>query len=394
MTLRNILVYILTILIVASAISFNFLGISTSLQGQLSLAVTFLLALVGFRQFIKNQYSKVLLLYLVAILLQLTFSKDPHLSYIARLWGPFLIFTMVDKRNNKWARPLFYFFIALFVANASVALYERITEVRIVPVDVHDEILQNQMENYVDDDFRAFAFFGHPLTNANIMAFMTFAIFFTKSIPLKIRATLTALGFASLFAFNSRGSILISGILLLPSIFMYLKANRRRRFLSIVVIAILFIVVAANFQSFGGRLISTDINDNSALVRVLSLNEFMSYSFNDLLIGGITMKYGENGYLMTLAYYGLIIGSIKIFVEIYMAYKMIDKAFVPSKIERAVMMLSLIAIGSTNNNLYYPIVVPLYVLFITFVVNNQNLKVIVRMQQQRKKEDKKALFIR
>lgn len=105
MILRNVLVYILTILIVASAVTFKFLGIPANLQGQLSLVVTFLLAVVGFQQYLKNQYSKLLLLYLIAISLQLTFSKDPHLSYIARLWGPFLIFTMLDKRKNKWARP-------------------------------------------------------------------------------------------------------------------------------------------------------------------------------------------------------------------------------------------------------------------------------------------------
>lgn len=387
-SLRNILVYILVILLVASFVTFKFLGISADIQGQLSLAVTFLLAIIGYPQFIKNKYSKLLLIYLIAISLQLTFSKDPHLSYIARLWGPFLLYTLVDKKNNKWARPLFYLFLCLFFANATAALYERITENRIVPVDINNDILQSQMDNYIDDDFRAFAFFGHPLTNANIMAFMTFAVFFTRTIPLKIRILLTGLGFASLFAFNSRGAILLSGILLLPSTFMYLKNNRRHRILSILFISIIAFIIAANFTSFGGRLLSTDINDDSALVRVLSFNEFMSYSFNDLLVGGITMKYGENGYLMTLAYYGLLIGSIKIFTEIYMAYKMIDNTFVTSKIERFVLMLSLIAIGSTNNNLFYPTVVPMYVLFITFVVNNQNVS---RFEKLKQKEHHKRL---
>lgn len=141
--------------------------------------------------------------------------------------------------------------------------------------------------------------------------------------------------------------------------------NHRLKFLSFLIV--IAIIVIINFDSFGGRLVTGDLNDRNTEVRLAAIREFLSYSLDSLLIGGISMKNGENGYLMTLAYYGLVAGTIKIALEIYFSYKMIN---VKSKWVRFIIMSALIIVGSTNNNLYYSVVFPWYILFVTFVINN------------------------
>ena len=124
-----------------------------------------------------------------------------------------------------------------------------------------------------------------------------------------------------------------------------------------------------NFELFGGRLAHSELQDSNTDVRLDAIDEFFSLSFSDLISGGYSMKNGENGILMILAFYGLFIGSIKIFTEIFLSYKLIQND--NSIIHRLIIMLSLIAVASTNNNLATVNVVPFYILFITFVINNQ-----------------------
>lgn len=372
MNVKITLIYINVIIIVLSIISISALwGIEPSLFSKLSVIAFLPLLVLYFREFTQTKYFKILMLYLCGLFVSLTLNKDVHLSLISTYFCPFFICSIIKGNELRFFRPLFYMFLLVFIINAVAAFIERYIGFWIVPVSWKNDVLLGQM---ITDDmdivnFRAFAFFGHPLTNGNVMAFMSFIILYTKSISIKIRFLLFAIGMASLFCFNTRGAILVSAILLVPAVINYLKSYPRYRIVSLLCFAVIAYILYNNFENFGGRLANSDINDSNSAVRLAAIDEFFSLSFSDLLSGGYSMKNGENGILMILAYYGLLVGSIKVFVEIYLSYKLIKND--ESKIHKWVIMLSLIAVASTNNNLATVLVVPFYILFMTFVMNNQ-----------------------
>lgn len=372
MNLKIFLIYINALVLTFSITSFSvLLGVDQAFFSRLSVFTFTLFFCVSIREFIKSSFFWILLCYLFSLLLSFTMVKEIHLSMIAGFFCPFLMCITINDSDIRYLKPLFYFFIAIFVINAISAFLEKYMGFWIVPVALNNDVLQGQMVSDVRDlnNFRAFAFFGHPLTNGNVMSLMSFVIFYTKSLPERLRIILFLLGMSSLFCFNTRGAILVSFMLFIPALFSYIKNKSSKTPIILTIIIIAYLLIS-NFDSFGGRLANSDLNDSNTDVRLMAINEFLSYSFSDLLSGGLVMKNGENGYLMILAYYGLIVGTIKIVVEIYLSYKLIRNE--QSKIHKLIMMLSLIAVGSTNNNLATVMVVPFYILFITFVINNQN----------------------
>lgn len=328
--------------------------------------------LVFLKEIIKSHFFPFIAIYAIVLVYNCLVVKEPHYSTISLFIIPLLLCLIEYELNSDNRKILLRFFVFVFLANAIVAYIERIIGFWIVPIDPNNYVLQGQMlEDKMDiTSFRAFAFFGHPLTNGNVMAYMSFIILFTEYFSFKKRVVLFLIGISSLFCFNSRGALLVSGALLFPTLIILLKnvgKNHRLKFLSFLIV--IAIIVIINFDSFGGRLVTGDLNDRNTEVRLAAIREFLSYSLDSLLIGGISMKNGENGYLMTLAYYGLVAGTIKIALEIYFSYKMIN---VKSKWVRFIIMSALIIVGSTNNNLYYSVVFPWYILFVTFVINNSN----------------------
>lgn len=130
-----------------------------------------------------------------------------------------------------------------------------------------------------------------------------------------------------------------------------------------VLIAVCLLVV--NFEKFGGRLMTGSLDDDSSMVRIYSIKEFLSLSFEQFLFGGHLPKYGENGYIMVIEVYGAVVGFVKILFEVFFSYKSVG--INSSKKTKWIVMLSLIAVGSTNNNLFFAKVFPFYVLCIIFI---------------------------
>lgn len=353
-----------------------FIPANPTITGQMFSLFSIILLFTQIQLLVKYKYGLLIIIYLVLLLTSLVFVQEKSYSTIFSWVTPLIIAAVLQEKDRKKIKPLMYLYLFVFIANACAAFYERFTLSLLMEPDVDDRILMQQMEigESSSTSFRSFALFGHPLNNGNIMAFMSFIIFYTKTIPLKLRLFLTAMGLSSLFCFNSRGAILVSAGLLTPSVYHYVRYNTKHKFAVIIVIIIGVLALITNFGKFGGRLASDGIMDDSAMVRVLSIQEFLSIPFNTLLVGGYEMNYGENGYLMILAQYGLLVGGFKIVVELFLAFNIIGQQY--SKITKFIVMASLIVIGSTNNNLAFPLVFPMYVMCVNFILNNFKNKVI------------------
>ena len=374
--LRIIIIYVLSVLFLLIKMRQPFIPANPIITGQMFSLFSIILLFTQILLLVKYKYGLLIIIYLVLLFISLVFIQEKSYSTMFSWVTPLIIAAVLQKKDRKKITPLMYLYLFVFIANACAAFYERFTLSLLMEPDVDDRILMQQMGygESSNTSFRSFALFGHPLNNGNIMAFMSFIIFYTKTIPLKLRLLLTAIGLSSLFCFNSRGAILVSAGLLTPSVYHYVRYNTKHKFAVIIVIIIGVLALITNFAKFGGRLASDGIMDDSAMVRVLSIQEFLSIPFNTLLVGGYEMTYGENGYLMILAQYGLLVGGFKIVVELFLAYNIIGRQY--SKMTKFIVMASLIVIGSTNNNLAFPLVFPMYVMCVNFILNNFKNKVI------------------
>lgn len=367
---RILVIYILSVLFLLSKMRQPFIPTNPTTTGHLFVFFSLILLITHIKLILKFKYGLLICLYIVLLFFSLVFVQDNSYSTMFSWATPLIIAASLQKNDWKKIRPLMYLFLFVFFANVLAAFYERFTLTLLMEPDPDDRILMQQLEigERSNSSFRSFAFFGHPLNNGNIMAFMSFIIFYTKTIPVKKRFFLTIMGLSSLFCFNSRGAILVSACLFTPSIYQYIKYEAKHKFTVVVGLLLISVYVVLNFANFGGRLASTEIMDDSAMVRVLSIQEFLNIPLKTLLTGGYEMTYGENGFLMVLAQYGLFIGGFKIFVEIFFSYKLIGQHY--NKLTKFIIVASLIIIGSTNNNLAFPLVFPMYIMCVIFILNN------------------------
>lgn len=375
--LRIIIIYILSVLFLLTKLRQPFIPVDPTITGQMFVLFSIILLVSQMSFVLKYKYGLLIIIYLVLLYVSLVFIQEKSYSVMLSWVTPLIIAAVLQQSDRKKVRPLMYLFLFVFIANVCIAFYERLTLSLLMEPDSDDKILMFQMEygESSNSTFRSFALFGHPLNNGNIMAFMSFIIFYAKAIPIRLRLLLTAMGLSSLFCFNSRGAILVSAGLLTPSIYQYVRYNAKHKFAVIIAIFVIAVYLITNFANFGGRLASEGVMDDSAMVRVLSIQEFMSIPFNTMLMGGYEMTYGENGYLMVLSQYGLIVGGFKIFVELFLSYKIIGRQY--NMMTKFIIMASLIVIGSTNNNLAFPLVFPMYVMCVNFILNNYKIEAVL-----------------
>ena len=370
---RIILIYGIAISFILLKLRQPFFSVNQEFIGQIFSLFSALYVCIFFFEVYRNKHGFYIILYSIISLLSLYFIQHESFSVIFSYISPlFIICSCYNKNDNKYLKPLSFLFISLFVLNGAISLYERLTETYIMEPDANDKVLMYQMNYGIEEsaNFRSFALFGHPLTNSNIMASMSFMFLYNNRIPDKVRFAFAALGFASLFCFNSRATIIISGLLLIPFLVKYYKYEVRRKFVFWCCIICIFTMLISNFSTYAGRLASGDIVDESAMARLATVYAFMNLSLSELIVGGNMDIMNENGYLAIIAWYGLIIGLLKIVLEIRFAYVFVRN---DNRLTKFLIMSSLILIGSTNNNLAYPIVFPMYIMSLLFV-NNISLK--------------------
>ena len=352
--------------------SLSFLTLSETLRGQSLVFATIFLFICSFTEISRNKYFIKLLLYFIVVFISVVYIQKRPLSTVCSWCAPLTIYFSLSDREYKYIKPIYWFFIIFFIANTGISIFERITGERLLEVDYNNEILVQQMnisEEEGDTSFRSFSLLGHPLTNANIMAFMAFIIFYTKSSISKYKLPLLILGTISLFCFNARAAIVITIILLIPTIKKTIEDNRKHKLFSIIIIIILFTTAIIHFSSFEGRL-GEGFADESSLVRLTAIQYFFSIPLYNLIIGGNKIVAGENGILMILEQFGLILGGLKIYLEVLFAYTFLKDNL---KNGKWTIILSLFLIGTCNNNLYYPLVYPFFILSLVFIVKYSNI---------------------
>lgn len=168
--------------------------------------------------------------------------------------------------------------------------------------------------------FRGQGVFVHPILSSMVISVM---IQFILSSTIKINAKYIFLliGLMAMLAINTRTGIVLTVIMLLPTLFNNYKniiRRKRRRMISLAVVLLLgmFIYLILN-TDLGGRLFNEGLIDKSSRQRLVALSfldvvssEWLLYGRMDFIDAMLATNVGwvENGYIAFILKYGLIAG--------------------------------------------------------------------------------------
>lgn len=289
---------------------------------------------------------------------------------------PPLLYMSITSRDATKFKPLFYFLLALFLTNVGVSIIERINMSPMFPAnEAFMEDIKEGMANGDLTTFRATALFGHPLTNANITAIMAICLYYCQFLTVKKRQISLFLCLISLLLFGARGALYIFILIVLILLYKNLTTQSRKNRRYFYIAFLLSFILIYKYSGFlASRILNQDVSSDGVMARVWTIQSFMNLSFTELLLGGNKLLYEENGYLMTIAEAGLILGLGTILCQILFSWKIICNM---KKSDKMLVLLSFVGIGSTNSNLHGYWIINMYFIYVIFCIlcfQNYNLQ--------------------
>lgn len=306
----------------------------------------------------------VILLGIILLILKYGIGQDYFKTILQFIFIPMLISIVFESLCHREVKTLRYIILIFFIAECSLAIYERVTHTNIFYLPSETELLV--LSTQEEWAFRSTAFLGHPLINAMAITTILSFILLYKRFSIVQKIILTALGYLSLYCFNARGATIITTITIIPYLFYLINQtkNRRLKRISYLVFFLggsLFIYYLVN-SSLGGRLFNEDkIIDGSAQTR-LDVFQFYNFLTTDQLLWGAPDLYYylmrkleaggvENGIVVLIINYGLIPTLFLLPLLIYFHYR---KLAIYKKAERIWIMAIFYIIGIMNPNLAVP----------------------------------------
>lgn len=276
-----------------------------------------------------------------------------------------LAIAMQQKRKPK---IFIMFFVLFYVLECGISVYEKISMTHFYEYKNIENF--SATRSLMDDNmvFRSFSLMFHPLFNANTVSICLAFIFCSNQIRRIYKYALIVLGLLALWGFNSRGALMIWGILIFYRIALY----KAKLSYTIIILCVSYFAIPPllewiMYSGVFGRLTEIDFSDSSTLTRFAAFDAFQSedWSMENILIGGKTICYPgtqlilENGPLLDLGYWGIVIGLIKVVCEILITYKAIVKYTTKDKI---LILLAVWGVAFMNNNSFQTWLMPMFVM--------------------------------
>lgn len=374
----NVIISVLAFLVLLIFNTSYFSILSSTYVGWLFTAFSLLVSLVSLRV-ILNLGKKVELAYIGIMFLGFIFhyfSQGIDKPYIDAFKWIFPVCVLILFRQKSiysnslsFIYILIIVFLSFYVVHSLLAIYEYIFQVHPINYSYVEEL------SLLFDDrgqFRSYGLMQHPLYAANVSLIILSFILVDDTMNSKLKWFLIVVGTISLFCFNSRGALLIWFFLLVFKFFF--KSKKSIYFLFFIFLLYFsgfFDLIFSQFPNdiaFLGRLgESNSLNDESSLTRLLSFAVFFEqkWTFEDIIIGGRIFYIPgtnislENGILLTLAWWGLIIGSLKIVLELLICWFCLKGYSINSKV---IIMIGTWGCANMNNNSINSFVLSFFVL--------------------------------
>lgn len=280
--------------------------------------------------------------------------RSANISYILNnVIEPILLVSILRKTNEKTFESIRNIIIVFFIFECCVAIFEGISQ-KILFAKVED--FDSSMINF---DMRAYSLHGHPLQNAFIVSIISTLILSYTRISFVFRYSLFLLGYAAIFSFNTRSSILFLGLILIINVFrdIFYANIKKSQKIGLILFLIIFIPIVANFiinNNLGSRL-SRQMNsdDDSSMARFILVTILSELSINELLLGSeraqfFQQKYRliaiENSIVNTIFYYGIIYAGY----FYYIIFKKLREIKVPNFQFILIIALAFLLINTNN----------------------------------------------
>lgn len=283
---------------------------------------------------------------------------------------------VVAQQQNCPPRTFILLFLLFFIAECGIAIYEKFTLIHLIDYKNFDNFAATSVIMLDSSTFRSTSLMLHPLFNANTVSIFLAFILCSDFIKPLYKFLLLAFGLFALWTFNSRGAMIVWAIILLYRVVLY-KAKLLYAAIMIVVLyfALPPLIEFVLYSGLFGRLTDLDFLDNSTLTRFEAFDVFFNekWSLEDIVIGGRMLYYPgtdlilENGILLDLGYWGIIIGTIKVVCEILITYKTVEKYNIR---DRILIMIAVWGVAFMNNNSFQTWLIPIFVLICVSLNNN------------------------
>ena len=259
------------------------------------------------------------------LVLHIGFSDAKEYVVDAVRWIFLIVLYIASTKYRTWGvmRHILY---AFAIIHGSIAIVEYNLQKNIIEYSFVDDF--SYFENI--RSFRAFGLMEHPLYSANVFIIILAFILVSVRIPALTRFVILSVGTFVLLTFNARAAIVVWFALLT---YKFLKTYKIIGSLTVLVVigVILGELPLGLFidLDFLGRLGEVGFSDGSSLNRAISYVVFFEERWNltDIVAGGRVIfipgtHYSlESGLLLTVAWWGWIVGLLKIILELVITYQ-------------------------------------------------------------------------
>lgn len=287
----------------------------------------------------------------LGLLLHIGFTdvRDP-VSGAAR-WVFLMVLYMASGKYETWSMTK-YFLHAIVAVHCGVAITEYNIQSNIIEYSFVEEF-----SNFDDvQSFRAFGLMEHPLYAANVLIIFLAFVLVSTGLPKLIRFVILSIGTFALLTFNARAAIVVWFALLT------FKLLKTYKIIGSLIVLLVIGVILGELPlglvvdlSFLGRLAEVGFSDGSSLNRVISFVVFFGekWDLTDIIAGGRVIfipgsEYSlESGLLLTIAWWGWIVGVLKIVLELVISYQSISYL---KSADRFVVLVACWVTAFANNN--------------------------------------------
>lgn len=301
----------------------------------------------------------------------------------------FMVLLLIAHRKINTSKIIFYLMILFFFVHSGIAIYEKLNLIHLFNYSFFEEFGKSDLST----EFRSFGLMEHPLYSANVLVIIMAFLLLSKRLPLIIKIIFILIGSYALISFNSRAALLVWILILLYRVFLYKRPIYLGIILGVSVVLIFFLndlssVLFHDIDIFGRLSGENAFKDDSSMTRVLSFVFFWneSWSIQDIFLGGrIIYMPGselslENGVLLTIGWWGWIVGLIKVIFEMIISYNILTNF---NSKERIILLLATWGVAFANNNSINTFVFAFFIISFLAVSSFDNYrdKVFVRSKQ-------------
>ena len=215
-------------------------------------------------------------------------------AYVETFWSAGLLAMLLEPASARHKRIRGYILMGIIIFNIFIALYESLTLKELFPI-IYDEESAAYMAKVgvAADEFRAHAFFSHPLT-ASLVTSMAFFLLYSMRPRFSVTAPTIIFLLIGLLAYGGRAALGVTIVLSALAAFYLLLAGLLRRNLTpnfvlsiaaavIILPIVMWIVITQT--TIGDRIADTLYFDSSAQVRQTQWAVFGQLNLQDWVFG-------------------------------------------------------------------------------------------------------------